>query len=142
MKKTKKTRPVKKRKLRSKDSKTSKHKRNTPDSSKLKKRKELMKWLTVKEDKDNSWTWWLKLLSKTTKLSKSLRTRESLPNTLPEKKLKWKMRTAEKKSFINRNLPLRITLFNRLGTKRWDSRKKLKEIRFKLQSGRKKLKST
>jgi len=52
MKRTKLNKP---KKLSSKDSETSRPTRNIPDLLKPKRRKDLMKWLIEKKDRDNSW---------------------------------------------------------------------------------------
>lgn len=46
----------KEKRRRGRDLRTSKPRRSTPDSLSNKKGRELMRWLTVKRDKDNSWT--------------------------------------------------------------------------------------
>jgi len=121
-----------------KDSRILRPKRSTLDSLKLRKRKELMKWRIVREDKESLWTWWLRPSSRITKINKKKRIKESSPSISPENRLRWSMNKAERKDFINKKLSPRTTSYNRLKTKSSDNRRRNEETRSKLRSGRKK----
>jgi len=112
--------------------------KNTPALLNSKSRNVLMKWPIVKNVNANSWTWWQKLSSRTTRKSKRKKISEFLLNTKPENRQNSKMRSKEEKDLWSRRSQRKTTWFNRLPTRRIGKRRRSKGIMSRLRSGRKK----
>ncbi len=121
-----------------KDSRILNPKKSIQDLLRLRTKEEQMKWLIEKGDRDSSWTWWLRQLSRITNRSRKMKIKESLPSILPERNPSLKMKKEEIIDSISKELPPRITFYNRSVTKVCARRKRKGETRSRLRSGRKK----
>ena len=113
-------------------------KKSIQDLLRLRTKEEQMKWLIEKGDRDSSWTWWLRQLSRITNRSRKKRIKESLPSILLERRRSLLMSKGERIDFFLRELLPRITFCSRWKTKDLDSKKRKGGIRFRRKSGRKK----